>query len=106
MAIVKFVSDKTCRIFIDKVFSGEVNKDSILKLTLESGGYLVEVKDRTKLNDPIVLAKKERAISYCKVASEYNMANGHKPFKYLFVPDDEITASSSFNNIKDRFASE
>ena len=68
--------------------------------------YLVEVKDRTKLNDPIVLAKKERAISYCKVASEYNMANGHKPFKYLFVPDDEITASSSFNNIKDRFASE
>ena len=46
MAIVKFVSDKTCQIFIDKEFSGEVNKDSILKLLLESGGYLVEVKDK------------------------------------------------------------
>ena len=45
MAIVKFVSDKTCQIFVDKEYSGEVNKDSILKLTLEPGGYLIEVKD-------------------------------------------------------------
>ena len=46
MAIVKFVSDKTCQIFIDKEYSGEVNIDSILKLTLEPGGYLIEVKDK------------------------------------------------------------
>ena len=46
MAIVKFVSDMPCQIFIDKEYFGEVNKDSILKLTLESGGYLVEVKDK------------------------------------------------------------
>lgn len=65
--------------------------------------YLVEVKDRRKLNDPDVLAKKERAISYCKVASEYNLANGHKAFKYLFIPDNEISSNSSFNNLKDRF---
>lgn len=65
--------------------------------------YLVEVKDRTRLNDPDVLAKKERAISYCRVASEYNLANGHKGFKYLFIPDNEIHANSSFNNLKDRF---
>lgn len=65
--------------------------------------YLVEVKDKTKINDPIVLAKKERAIKYCSVATEYNLANGHKGFKYLFIPHDEITTSSSFNNLKDRF---
>ena len=46
MAIVKFVSDKTCQIFIDKEFAGKVNKDSILKLTLEPGGYLIEIKDK------------------------------------------------------------
>ena len=45
MAIVKFVSDKDCQIFIDKECVGEVAEDSILKLTLEPGGYLVEVKD-------------------------------------------------------------
>ena len=29
-----------------------------------------------QISDPDVIAKKERAISYCKVASEYNKANG------------------------------
>lgn len=68
--------------------------------------YLVEVKDRRRINDPEVEAKKERAIKYCKVATEYNLANGHKGFKYLFIPHDEITSSSSFNNLKQRFIEE
>lgn len=65
--------------------------------------YLVEIKDRRRLNDPDVVAKKERAISYCKVASSYNKANGHKIFKYLFIPDNEVFPNSSFNNLKQRF---
>lgn len=65
--------------------------------------YLVEVKDRRRINDPEVEAKKERAIKYCRVASEYNKAQGHKEFRYLFIPHDEITSSSSFNVLKDRF---
>ncbi|MCR5114023.1 MAG: DEAD/DEAH box helicase family protein [Acholeplasmatales bacterium] len=68
--------------------------------------YLVEVKDRRKLTDPDVVAKKERAIAYCKVASEYNIANGHKPFKYLFIPDNEVASNSSFNNLMQRFIQE
>lgn len=35
--------------------------------------YLVEVKTSNRLNDPEVIAKKERAVKYCKVASEYNI---------------------------------
>ena len=68
--------------------------------------YLVEVKDRRRINDPEVEAKKERAIKYCKVATEYNLANGHKGFKYLFIPHDEISSSSSFNNLMQRFTEE
>lgn len=68
--------------------------------------YLVEVKAKNKMNDPDVLAKKDRAIKYCKVASEYNLANGHKAFKYLFIPHDEVSAASSFNNLKSRFIEE
>lgn len=45
MAIVKFISDKECQIFIDKEYVGEVTNDYILKQTLEPGGYLIEVKD-------------------------------------------------------------
>ena len=65
--------------------------------------YLVEVKDRRKVNDADVLSKKERAIQYCKVASEYNKAHGHKGFEYLFIPDNEISSSSSFNTLLARF---
>lgn len=68
--------------------------------------FLVEVKAKNKMEDPDVIAKKERAIKYCKVASEYNLANGHKGFKYLFIPHDEISGSSSFNNLKSRFVEE
>lgn len=68
--------------------------------------YLVEVKASNRLNDPDVVAKKDRAIKYCKVATEYNAANRHKGFKYLFIPHDEIQTNSSFNNLKDRFIEE
>ena len=68
--------------------------------------YLVEIKRRDAMNDPDVLAKKDRAIKYCKVASEYNLAHGHKAFRYLLIPHDEINTSSSFKNLKDRFIEE
>ena len=45
MAIVKFISDLDCHIFIDKENVGKLTTDSLLKAVLEVGGYLVEVKD-------------------------------------------------------------
>ena len=45
MAIVKFVSDKDCVVFIDMELAGKVAPDSMLKVTLETGGYLVQIKD-------------------------------------------------------------
>lgn len=65
--------------------------------------YLVEIKDKRRLNDPDVISKKDRALQYCKIASEYNKANGHKEFRYLFIPHDEISSNSSFNNLMQRF---
>ena len=45
MAIVKFVSDKDCQVFIDMEFAGKVASESMLKVTLEPGGYLIQIKD-------------------------------------------------------------
>lgn len=45
MAVVKFVSDKDCQIFIDMELAGKVTSDSMLKVTLEAGGYFIQVKD-------------------------------------------------------------
>ncbi|XZH18301.1 DEAD/DEAH box helicase family protein [Clostridium perfringens] len=65
--------------------------------------YLVEVKGEDKLKDPDVIAKKERGIQYCKIATEWGKANGYKEWQYLFIPSQQIYESSSFENLAERF---
>ncbi|CAM3134970.1 DEAD/DEAH box helicase family protein [Streptobacillus ratti] len=68
--------------------------------------YLVEVKGEDKLENADVIAKKERAIQYCKISSEWSKANNYKPWKYLFIPAGEIRSSISFNLLTTRFVEE
>ena len=65
--------------------------------------YLVEVKGEDKLTNPDVVAKKERGIQYCRVASHWGKANGYKEWQYLFIPSKEVQATSTFNNLSARF---
>src|SRR5690554_3057028 len=65
--------------------------------------YLVEVKAENQLKDPVVIAKKERAIEYCIKASEYNLSQGHKPFECLFIPANQIMLNTSFNVLVDKY---
>ncbi|MBR5949629.1 MAG: DEAD/DEAH box helicase family protein, partial [Clostridia bacterium] len=65
--------------------------------------YLVEVKGEDKLNDPDVIAKKERGIQYCAVASRWGKANGYKEWRYLFIPAGQIKANSSFAQLAERY---
>lgn len=64
--------------------------------------YLVEVKGLNMLDNPQVKAKQERAIQYCKLASEYNVAHKHKPFTHLFIPEDQFDSSTTFGSLIDR----
>ncbi len=65
--------------------------------------YLVEVKGEDKLSDPDVLAKKERAVKYCEISTEWGKANGYKEWRYLFIPAGQINMNSSFMNLAKRF---
>ncbi len=65
--------------------------------------YLVEVKGEDKLNNPEVIAKKERGIQYCAVASNWGKANGYKEWRYLFIPAGQIKANSTFKQLAERF---
>lgn len=66
--------------------------------------YLVEVKGEDRLGDEDVIAKKERAIRYCKAVSEWGKANGYKQWQYLFIPAGEIHSNSSFGQLAKRFS--
>lgn len=61
--------------------------------------YLVEVKDRRMINDPDVIAKRVRSIQYCKAASIWAIPNGYKPWKHVFIPDNEIDENKTFKQL-------
>lgn len=65
--------------------------------------YLVEVKGEDRITEPNVIAKKNRAIKYCEVASNWGKANGYKEWRYLFIPSKQVQASSSFEQLAIRF---
>lgn len=65
--------------------------------------YLVEVKGEDKLNDPDVIAKKNRAIQYCEVATNWSKANGYKKWQYLFIPSMQVKPNSSFMQLAKQF---
>lgn len=66
--------------------------------------YLVEVKRRDQLNDPQVLAKKARGVEYCKIASDWCIANGLKKWTYVIIPHDAITSTSDVLMLMNTFS--
>ena len=65
--------------------------------------YLVEVKGEDKLENADVIAKKERAVEYCKLASQWAKSNGYKEWRYLFIPSQEIKENYSLSMIAEKF---
>lgn len=68
--------------------------------------YLVEIKGEDKLNDADVIAKKERAIKYCKISSEWAKSNNYKEWKYLFIPSQAVKSTISFDLITKKYTEE
>ena len=65
--------------------------------------YLIEVKGEDKLENADVIAKKERAVEYCKLASQWAKSNGYKEWRYLFIPSQEIKENYSLSMIAEKF---
>ena len=65
--------------------------------------YLVETKERDRLNEPNVIAKKKRSIQYCETVTHWSEANGYKPWKYLLIPHDKIFANTTFAQLVKMF---
>jgi type III restriction enzyme len=66
--------------------------------------YMIEVKRSDQIKDVTVLAKKEAAMRYCKDATDYTKINGGKEWKYLTVPHNEVSRTSSVLFIVSKFS--
>ena len=64
---------------------------------------MLEPKASNQLDDPIVLAKKESAVEWCRNASEHATSYGGKPWRYLLIPHDKIAENITLDGLVDRF---
>ena len=69
----------------------------------KSNVFLVEVKADKDLEDSDVIAKKERAISYCKLVSKWAGNNGLKKWDYVLIPSSKISENSTFKYLSEQF---
>lgn len=65
--------------------------------------YLIEIKGEDKINSADVIAKANRAVKYCEVASNWAQANGYKSWRYVFIPSKEVKENSSLMGLVNRF---
>ncbi|OGT34888.1 MAG: type III restriction endonuclease subunit R [Gammaproteobacteria bacterium RBG_16_51_14] len=65
--------------------------------------YMLEPKASNQMADPIVLAKKEAAIRWCKNASDYAIANGGKPWRYVLIPHNAIAVNMTLDGLAGQF---
>jgi len=59
--------------------------------------YLTEIKADNQIEQLEVQEKKKAALQYCKYASEHNVKNGGKIWKYLLIPHSEVLPNMSFS---------
>lgn len=57
--------------------------------------YMAETKARNELTDPVVVAKKKAAETWCGHATDYNRSLGRKPWRYLLIPHDRVQENMS-----------
>jgi type III restriction enzyme len=66
--------------------------------------YMLEPKARNEMADPEVLAKRDAAVTWCDLTSEYAVNNGGKPWKYALIPHDAVAENMTLAGLASRFA--
>jgi type III restriction enzyme len=61
--------------------------------------YLIETKAANAVLMSEILAKAQAALKYCNYATEYTSEYGGKPWKYVLIPHDQVTKTSSFKGL-------
>jgi type III restriction enzyme len=65
--------------------------------------YMLEPKAANEMDDDEVKAKRDVAVKWCALASEYSENSGGKPWKYALIPHDAITDNMSIHGLLEKF---
>lgn len=61
--------------------------------------YMVETKASCDIDSRAVIAKKEAAIQWCNIATDFEKEHNGKPWYYLLIPDTTIVINRSFDKL-------
>ena len=61
--------------------------------------YLIETKKANEVDLVEIQSKAQAALKYCNFASEYTAEHGGKQWKYVLIPHDQVTKTSSFKGV-------
>ena len=66
--------------------------------------YMMEPKMRKDMEDGEVLAKKDSAVRWSRMATDHASKNGGKPWKYVLIPHDAIAQNMTIKGLAAQFA--
>ncbi len=87
--------------YLDKGEHHEYQPDFVAET--ESYIAMLEPKQANKMDDPIVLAKRDAAVRWCRRASEYAAEHGGKPWKYALIPHDVVAENMTIEGLVHRY---
>lgn len=61
-----------------------------------------EPKREDEVTDPVVQAKARAAATWCRHATQHELAHGGKPWRYLLIPHSSITANATLAGLAAR----
>jgi type III restriction enzyme len=64
---------------------------------------MLESKARNEMTDAEVLSKKDAAVKWCGHATDHNLHNGGKPWKYALIPHDAIADNMTLDALVTQF---
>ncbi len=65
--------------------------------------YMLEPKASTAMNDQDVLAKRDAAVKWCRMASEHASSYGGKPWRYVLIPHDVVAENMTLDLLAQQF---
>ena len=65
--------------------------------------YMLEPKAKNEMEDPVVLAKRDVAVTWCKQASDHAATCGGKSWKYALIPHDAIAENMTLKGLAGQF---
>jgi type III restriction enzyme len=69
----------------------------------QSEVYMLEPKAANEMDDPVVLVKKEAALTWCRNASDHAATYGGKPWRYALIPHDAIADNKTLKGLVKEF---